>query len=371
MTKFAAAHLPLIWRVTCALTCVTCALTCLCGPGGFVEQLDMNQPELEPNQGEQTEPVAPIERTRRLSGRAVITIVVATVVAIVALTTVGSYAAASADCTDCHKSVSTQVEHSSHADLECATCHVSPTMLGRTRFGATLLFGMAVHVVDTTRAPALNVPNSRCTSCHDDLAGTAGNTLKIDHEACAPYDQCVKCHTNVGHDTEKSISEALDMFDCLSCHNKTQQTQDCDSCHAGRLPEDRIKTGSFAVTHGPDWQKTHGMGNMSACSACHTADKCAKCHGTGVPHTYSFQRVHGSYGKSAGAQCATCHTTAYCQDCHGIEMPHPAGFKETHSDTVKADGQDLCMTCHIQSDCTTCHTMHIHPGGSVGKGDGL
>ena len=308
---------------------------------------------------------------RRFSPRAIVAIVLSALGVLLVLVAVGSYFAADADCAACHTEIADTTEHSTHADVECASCHVSQTTLGRTRFGATLLFGMQIHIINTETAPALNVPNSRCTSCHDDLSGTVGGALKINHLACAEYDQCVKCHVNVGHDADTSVSQALDMFDCLSCHNQTQQTADCDVCHEGRLPADRIKTGSFAITHGANWQKTHGMGNMAACSSCHTVEKCAECHGVGVPHSYNFQRSHGAYGKSEGAQCETCHTASYCEDCHAIEMPHPAGFKEGHAATVKADGDDLCMTCHAESDCTTCHTMHIHPGGSIGEGDGL
>lgn len=308
-------------------------------------------------------------RRKRTKLRLIVGLVALVLTSAVVGTIWGSYASASEDCASCHSDIHEQAQEWSHAEITCAECHVSTEPFSKTRFGATVLFGMRLHLIDPTGSPSVAVPKYRCTSCHEDLTGVLGNTIKIDHNACAPNQNCVTCHSQAAHLSE-AASISMDMFECLNCHNGVNQTAECDTCHAGRVPQDRLKSGTFAVTHNTNWLNTHGMGSMKACSACHADNDCGKCHGVGVPHGYNFQLSHGEFGASASAQCQTCHTENFCNDCHGTEMPHPVGFKEVHAQTVTEQGKEDCMTCHAQSDCDTCHTMHIHPGGAVGAGDG-
>ena len=283
------------------------------------------------------------------------------------------YANASADCVSCHRDTALDMAGRAHVGLECAQCHTPTSVLGKVQFGGAVLFGMRASFVDLRQSPALFIPNARCNACHaDDLAdaGAVGTAYRIDHDSCAPYGACTTCHSQTAHLSPNTKFNGLDMFDCLSCHNKTNQSVDCGTCHESRLPADRLRTGSFAVTHSAQWQQTHGMGAMSACSACHDQNRCAGCHGVGVPHAYGFQRVHGSYAVQDGSDCQSCHKEYFCSNCHGIEMPHPAGFKQVHSSQVAELGKQNCETCHVQSDCDTCHILHIHPGGAIGAGDG-
>ena len=69
----------------------------------------------------------------------------------------------------------------------------------------------------------------------------------------------------------------------------------CDLCHQGRDAAARVKSSAFAVTHGPKWKTTHGMGDIATCTVCHAASDCADCHGAGVPHEPNFVDVHSSY----------------------------------------------------------------------------
>jgi hypothetical protein len=157
------------------------------------------------------------------------------------------------------------------------------------------------------------------------------------------------------------------MNDCITCHKALNVTVACKACHVGDVEKKSFTGPEFTVTHGPNWQQTHGMGQMSSCSACHQSTSCARCHGPGVPHTASILGDHPTYAKLPTAKCDTCHTKAFCFACHQTEMPHPADFPSKHSAIVKAQGPQNCLRCHAQSDCDTCHTRHVHPGGSVGN----
>ena len=148
---------------------------------------------------------------------------------------------------------------------------------------------------------------------------------------------------------------------CFECHGEGGAPVACDTCHAARLPAERIQTGVFSVTHGEDYLKTHGMGGTGTCSPCHAQSKCASCHGPGVPHPKDFVNKHAVPAKSDGAQCTTCHVTAFCSDCHQVEMPHPTEFVKSHGDLVEANSETTCRRCHDPADCTVCHEKHVHP----------
>jgi hypothetical protein len=155
------------------------------------------------------------------------------------------------------------------------------------------------------------------------------------------------------------------MDGCLKCHVKLGKVA-CDLCHQGKEKRARVQSAAFAVTHGPKWKTTHGMGDAATCGVCHVPQDCADCHGPGVPHEQKFVEVHASYAAQPTAKCSTCHKDAFCNGCHGTKMPHPAGFTPKHPELSKKQ-PDMCKRCHEDSDCTTCHAKHVHPGGSIGK----
>jgi hypothetical protein len=192
--------------------------------------------------------------------------------------------------------------------------------------------------------------------------------LKIKHADCAKGRSCVECHSAVAHGDQTKWPRGYDMDTCLSCHGETGAPISCDACHVEREVKDRLTTGPWSVTHGPQWRTTHGMGNPSTCSACHAAGYCERCHGAGVPHGADFVTRHSKVALSDQAKCSTCHNQTFCGDCHGLPMPHPAGFANQHAEQVKRDGQTVCKTCHTEKDCTTCHVKHVHPGGAIKSG---
>jgi hypothetical protein len=207
------------------------------------------------------------------------------------------------------------------------------------------------------------VASSRCLSCHrKDIRGTVENGgLRISHASCAGDRECTDCHSTTAHGREITWPKTANMDSCFECHGSAAVPSDCDVCHSERLARDRIRSVPFAVTHGPNAEQTHGMGEMATCDSCHTAARCVRCHGVGLPHGPDFVVQHGPVARSAAAQCADCHQARFCRDCHGMLMPHPTQFVKDHGPTVESEGSDTCRKCHATSDCVDCHVQHVHP----------
>ena len=304
----------------------------------------------------------------RRSGRLAIAAGVSAIL-IAMLFVVGSYASALGGCESCHSQVSATCAKGTHSAVACVRCHVPSSPAQKFRFGVRVVTGMRLGLVDVGSGDVLDIPNQRCESCHTmtgDKVGVVGRAVRINHAACVPGQRCTKCHGTVVHGADQQNVSGTDMFECLVCHISVGQTVECDGCHQGRLARDRIQTGTFAVTHGKNWKRDHGIGSVVACAACHDQSKCFKCHGVGVPHATDFMRNHGEFAQSIAQRCATCHRPLFCDSCHGVEMPHPDNFKQVHAAVVKRQGEKACKKCHADSDCVTCHTMHVHPGGAVG-----
>lgn len=276
-------------------------------------------------------------------------------------------------CASCHTARGLIADVTSEAHfvtgVSCVDCHIGSAIEDRIRFGVYQAYGMAVPILDTAESSALAIADSSCRSCHDDIDGTmtvAG--LRIKHDECASGSSCVDCHSDAAHTEGVSWPTVYDMDTCLGCHDAAAAYDACDTCHVGSLERVRRTTGAWAVTHGSDWQRTHGMGEMTTCRACHAESYCTRCHGPGVPHDERFFGRHGALSLSADARCTECHEQALCDDCHGLEMPHPIEFTRGHADLVDGTDDASCKACHADADCVTCHVKHVHPGGAVQLG---
>jgi len=221
---------------------------------------------------------------------------------------------------------------------------------------------MYLRLVDIDPALAA-VQQESCVACHDRVFTGVVETggLRILHSECAQTRTCTECHSTVAHADAVSWPRTTSMEMCFDCHGGDGITDDCMACHTGRLARDRISTGTFAVTHGPEYLQTHGMGRMSTCVPCHQPQRCAGCHGAGLPHGPDFMRTHARSATDADARCQTCHQATFCSDCHVYEMPHTEEFVRGHASTIEADGEDGCRRCHQDPDCTECHERHVHP----------
>lgn len=299
--------------------------------------------------------------------RLLITILSLAIVALVAINALAlaSVAVSPPRCDSCHTAESASLEKRDHASVSCESCHVPQSADGRVRFAVDTVYGMYLPLREFSGREVSGVSNETCAKCHKAVNdGVVGTALRINHATCSVESSCTDCHSRTAHGDDVEWQRTYDMFECLSCHMRTAAKIDCNTCHTDRSPKERILSGTFAVSHSANWRQTHGMGDALACGACHTSEKCGKCHGVGVPHPASFRTVHGRVASSKDAKCQSCHSEDFCSDCHGVQMPHPPSFKPQHSAIVKKDGRASCDKCHAKSDCTTCHEMHVHPGGA-------
>lgn len=271
-------------------------------------------------------------------------------------------------CLECHTpSGETALEvREGHAGAACLDCHGGDTVIGKVGFASRQVYGMYLEIDALTEGRSASaVHNVSCVACHDVTKAVAGDgAIRIDHASCATGRKCTDCHSRVAHGDSVAWPRSYDMFDCVPCHMSQAQSVQCDFCHTARSQQERVATGTFALTHGANWRETHGMGDSLTCGACHSSEKCVKCHGAGVPHLAAFSRNHSEPAMDPGAQCRTCHQPRFCDDCHGIEMPHPQGFTPAHSRIAEAEGEEACQRCHAPSDCVECHVKHVHPGGA-------
>jgi hypothetical protein len=272
-------------------------------------------------------------------------------------------------CTSCHwagEFKSNSIEQA-HASIACPRCHVKDDVGSRVSYAAYEIFFMELHIMPSAGRSGAQVADSTCLSCHQAVNKgiTQVNGLRIQHAKCAKNSRCTDCHSATAHGASVKWQRTSHMEACLDCHVPNKVRQTCDTCHGDQPPTDALAAGPWYVTHGPDWRTTHGMGDWNTCAACHAPDFCVQCHHLALPHDSDFIRTHGVTALTQRSDCIVCHQAKFCSDCHGLEMPHPVSFAPTHPDTVKAQGQSVCLKCHVLDDCETCHIKHVHPGGVI------
>lgn len=259
-------------------------------------------------------------------------------------------------------------EHSPHNDVKCSACHVGNSVAERIGFGSRMTFSMMFRVIDSKNFDSLGAYDPQCRSCHADLTKVVDNKgIRIDHDKCVGTRACASCHGTTGHQKEDGPNATYAMDECYSCHFSIASSKDCEQCHTTKDNKLRIAKTSWNVTHGVNWEQTHGMGDMKTCGTCHPQEMCGRCHGLGVPHQDNFFKLHGGMAQAKEQNCTSCHQQNFCSDCHnGYEMPHPAGFTQAHS-SLASDLRDArCIKCHGVADCDGCHAAHVHPGGAIG-----
>lgn len=294
-------------------------------------------------------------------------------VLIVALAVGGT--AAVLPCFDsCHDSrtFTEQTAASAHASIECDRCHGGPSPSARVAFASYEIFGMGLGIDRAISRTAAQVPDTTCLGCHRDaIQGVvASRGVRIRHTTCAADSVCSDCHSNTAHGEATTWLRTVDMNRCLLCHGTDQVSRRCDMCHESKREDDRLQSGSWPITHGANWQTTHGMGPLPSCSACHEPEYCSRCHGVALPHPDSYAKAHAADVATNREDCLGCHETSFCDSCHGLQMPHPAGFTRRHSKLVLAEGDKACTRCHVSNDCDGCHVKHVHPGGALTRPEG-
>lgn len=279
-------------------------------------------------------------------------------------------------CRSCHamRPYAEAIDENAHAGIACYSCHLASGAWSWPSFKTvelTVMYPAAARGATSVAGPASAVPEEPCRDCHSDLS--LGGILekagvRIQHATCEDDAHgCLDCHGGSVHSQTVRWVDLNPMEECVACHLASDAPTECDVCHAGRLPRDRLARGPWQVTHGKGWRTLHGATNIAYCSTCHPDDYCTKCHGLPLPHPASFGNEHGKETQNPEVDCFQCHERDFCTDCHGIEMPHPEDFLPTHSGIADSSEDPVCLRCHIADDCVECHVKHTHPGRTEGR----
>lgn len=276
-----------------------------------------------------------------------------------------------AACTACHRQASASTVPSAHRRASCYACHLADGAWTWPGFKAREVLVMYPKALAGKKPSLASEPVSRraCLRCHEEVLRRLSESggIRISHVDCAQEQSCGTCHASAAHGSSLRWAQQPVMEDCVACHRQAGAPVACDACHSEKGERERLAKGPWQVTHGPGWERTHGMGTLEWCATCHPTGYCVQCHGVDLPHPADFGRTHGALAKQRDAKCSSCHDQGgLCDSCHGVQMPHPKGFLAAHPAQVSSSSDARCLSCHIKRDCDACHTKHIHPGSTDG-----
>lgn len=252
---------------------------------------------------------------------------------------------------------------SAHASLECSRCHMIGGVAGVIPDGLEMGRMATGMLLGHRPSPSAFISDASCRACHERVLRTTVRSggIAIRHEDLLAV-PCVECHAGTGHQLSRRVYATTQMEDCTSCHKvDARNTGACDLCHVEGERGTRDEATAWRVSHGPDWQRTHGMGNLDSCADCHQRDACVKCHGTMIPHPGDWPSTHGVDAVSDDRTCLKCHEKTWCTDCHVVAMPHAEGFLRVHGPAADESGRATCLRCHDGATCDNCHYRSSHP----------
>ena len=268
-------------------------------------------------------------------------------------------------CRSCHleQNIYKAWQKSPHKEVSCSSCHQKPGATGFLVHQVKMARRFSSFVLSSYKEPLVAaVDNSACLQCHQKInkKTVVSNAIRVRHRDFLEEDQkCTDCHSSVGHKGTLLKQTVPSMDKCTRCHDKKTASAKCDLCHLETVKRDTRHSGPWGITHGKDWAKTHGMGNLTICILCHSKKDCNRCH-IAMPHDPNWAYQHSK--QALKNNCLTCHVRSFCDECHGIEMPHSSAFLPDHPRISKEKGEDFCHRCHLKDDCQQCHLRHIHPG---------
>jgi nitrate/TMAO reductase-like tetraheme cytochrome c subunit len=237
-------------------------------------------------------------------------------------------------CGSCHvmKPYYQSWADSSHSQIACVECHISPGLTAEVRKKFEGIAMVARYFTGTYGTnPWAEVDDEACLRCHERrlLAGRElfGDVL-FDHRPHLAEVRrglrlrCTSCHSQIVQGSHITVTSST----CILCHFKDQQpntgTAECSLCH--ETPQHVVDAEGLAFDHSD--VSTFGM-------------DCSSCHDSARPGA-------GSVPKE---RCFTCHNEpdrlAQSED---HEMLH-----QTHVSDHKVD----CTNCHLEIDHTPRHHL--------------
>ena len=246
------------------------------------------------------------------------------------------------DCNACHKK---DDKHKGKFTEKCESCHTE-------RSWKLLLFE---HDHDTTYLLKGYHRKTTCEGCH---TGTLyKQKTPTDCYACHKKDdihrsnfgvKCEKCHDEKQWKTIAFNHDRDTKFSLLGKH----RTATCESCHTGRLYQDKTPTDCYAC-HKKDDVHRHRLGT-----------ECQDCHSLRDWKLWDFDHDTRTRFKLDGG-----HKGLDCYTCHTARMDK------------KVTSSSSCVSCHKKDDkhggsygpqCDRCHETTlwktIKPGASIFRG---
>jgi nitrate/TMAO reductase-like tetraheme cytochrome c subunit len=268
-------------------------------------------------------------------------------------------------CSSCHlmRNDYNAWRDSTHKEADCWSCHRQSNLLGLVTSQFSLFRMITSNITQLYEKPVVaQVSDSACLDCHKKIKKkiTVRNGIKVSHKELSPEKRCTECHNTVAHGDVVGYAQFGTMDKCTDCHDSERASSECKTCHVKDVKITKRRKGPWQVVHGRTWKKSHGMGNLSSCSACHDQTSCSRCH-LEMPHPSNWPYSHGVSAKEESlGECYNCHLPNFCKDCHRLNMPHNKKFLPNHPRILKEVGKKICMNCHVQHDCDDCHARHIH-----------
>lgn len=300
-------------------------------------------------------------------------------------------------CNSCHimEPYYTSWTKSTHKDVECVECHISP---GVDNFIAAKLNGLGQVVDDllhrTSTKPSASVSQFACTraGCHtiEKVKATekSKGNFKFKHEKHLGLEykgvavQCGTCHSHVKGEEHFTVNTSI----CITCHlieNPADRLVAAAPADSGaavvttiRLAVRETPASESAPPAGEDpvaagAVSEHAKLAPTSCKSCHAPPEGEiERHGLKVNHEQFL---------AYGASCESCHrgTTATpepiedgrCLQCHTFGVDRSLPLEEMHKVHNEGRHKIECFSCHgevrhgptaqtasmEQFDCTMCH----------------
>lgn len=252
-------------------------------------------------------------------------------------------------------------EVSSHKDVKCIKCHISPGVVSMVKRKMAGLRELYVHFTEEKTFEEIrgHVPDRNCTRCHEETEDLiVYHSLKITHKS--HWDRgidCVTCHSLVVHGPRAEYKNTPSMETCYTCHDGEQAPNDCSTCH---VTLGLRRPSAFNA----EWVEAHKLDvaqNKDTCKRCHHQDFCRNCHMSAKPHPGNWISMHNEAAGEDYESCMVCHKERYCTNCHQIRKTHELNWIEGHQAETSKDAKE-CAVCHRESFCADCHTKFVrHP----------
>lgn len=227
------------------------------------------------------------------------------------------YTSSDSYCGKCHyeKKFTETRDLSAHKKAGCLSCHQRPGVLGVFQEKVLLLNRILIKnkIIETKYRAKSGIFNESCLQCHEDLGRkvivSRGTRVAHKHIIEKGY-KCTDCHNQVGHGNIVQPEKVPIMEECMTCHDGKKVFNNCQGCHADRIPvRGKIE----------DYPKI-GQKRFNDCTGCHSTQSCSGCHNMKIPHGPEYFNDIAGHAREASSipreTCVRCHKDNSCSDCH-------------------------------------------------------